>query len=456
MCARTGRPSGYINKDAAARGCDIAVRNAQSSSPRRSGARAAAPMEHTGNSQAFPAGRHPPSAYWLRVGQLCGRRPRRPRRSARPWRRTVVLGVAGRVALWLLRSTWAPSTAISTTSGRWTGAGWCRSSAARRGVRGVVGVEPSDAADRSVVRRRRRSAERERGQQRRSGRAARGRRGAAAGLVRSRFRFDPGGDITRRAVPARRRRAVGPAGHRASFVLVTGPSGGLGGHPVGGRRSPRRRTRVTASFSPETTSPRAGGGRCAVGSNRVCPKTPGPICRLVCCGARRDQGRVRGATGVGGGGHARQDRPRLAALYLSLLAVGAHPSPLVVLVAFGAANVAGMIPLTPGGLGFVEAGITATLVASGIDPAHGGARHGVVSAGQHVATGRAGVARLRAVPPPPPGRRSGAAVVVDTSAATDDQRRVLRRSPPMTAASEGEQGRGAAPSAGLHGRGGSS
>ena len=29
-----------------------------------------------------------------------------------------------------------------------------------------------------------------------------------------------------------------------------------------------------------------------------------------------------------------------------------------------------MIPLTPGGIGFVEAGITGVLVAAGIDPAH--------------------------------------------------------------------------------------
>ena len=32
------------------------------------------------------------------------------------------------------------------------------------------------------------------------------------------------------------------------------------------------------------------------------------------------------------------------AFYLALLAVGAHPKPIVVLIAFGAANVAGMIP----------------------------------------------------------------------------------------------------------------
>jgi uncharacterized protein (TIRG00374 family) len=58
-----------------------------------------------------------------------------------------------------------------------------------------------------------------------------------------------------------------------------------------------------------------------------------------------------------------------SALYLSLLAVGAHPSPMAVIVAFGTANVAGMIPLTPGGLGFVEVGLTATLVAAGVTPA---------------------------------------------------------------------------------------
>jgi hypothetical protein len=58
------------------------------------------------------------------------------------------------------------------------------------------------------------------------------------------------------------------------------------------------------------------------------------------------------------------------ALYLSLLAVGLHPSPSLVLIVFTAGNLAGMIPLTPGGIGFVEAGITGVLVAAGIDPAH--------------------------------------------------------------------------------------
>jgi len=53
------------------------------------------------------------------------------------------------------------------------------------------------------------------------------------------------------------------------------------------------------------------------------------------------------------------------ALYASLLAVGLHPSPVIVLAAFAAGNAAGMIPLTPGGLGFVEAGLGGVLLLSG-------------------------------------------------------------------------------------------
>jgi uncharacterized protein (TIRG00374 family) len=56
------------------------------------------------------------------------------------------------------------------------------------------------------------------------------------------------------------------------------------------------------------------------------------------------------------------------ALYLALFAAGARPTPMVVLVAFAAANVAGMVPITPGGLGFVEAGMTGALAAVGVDP----------------------------------------------------------------------------------------
>lgn len=54
------------------------------------------------------------------------------------------------------------------------------------------------------------------------------------------------------------------------------------------------------------------------------------------------------------------------ALLAALAAVGAHPNPSLVLLAFVTASVLGMIPITPGGLGFVEAGLTATLALAGI------------------------------------------------------------------------------------------
>jgi uncharacterized protein (TIRG00374 family) len=52
-------------------------------------------------------------------------------------------------------------------------------------------------------------------------------------------------------------------------------------------------------------------------------------------------------------------------LYASMLAVGLRPSPALVLAAFIAANAAGMVPLTPGGLGFVEAGLSGALLLAG-------------------------------------------------------------------------------------------
>jgi uncharacterized protein (TIRG00374 family) len=54
------------------------------------------------------------------------------------------------------------------------------------------------------------------------------------------------------------------------------------------------------------------------------------------------------------------------ALLVALLAVGADPNPALVLLAFVAAQVLSMVPLTPGGLGFVEAGLTATLTLAGV------------------------------------------------------------------------------------------
>lgn len=55
-----------------------------------------------------------------------------------------------------------------------------------------------------------------------------------------------------------------------------------------------------------------------------------------------------------------------ATLVVALIAVGAEPNPSLVLLAFAGAAVLGMIPITPGGLGFVEAGLVGMLTISGI------------------------------------------------------------------------------------------
>ena len=61
----------------------------------------------------------------------------------------------------------------------------------------------------------------------------------------------------------------------------------------------------------------------------------------------------------------------LAALY----AVGAEPRASLVLLAFFAAQLLGTLPLTPGGLGFVEAGLTGTLALAGVPARRGGGCH---------------------------------------------------------------------------------
>src|SRR6185436_7041690 len=53
-------------------------------------------------------------------------------------------------------------------------------------------------------------------------------------------------------------------------------------------------------------------------------------------------------------------------LLAALAAVGSTPRPALVLLAFCAAQVLAQIPVTPGGLGFVEAGLTATLALAGV------------------------------------------------------------------------------------------
>jgi uncharacterized protein (TIRG00374 family) len=55
-------------------------------------------------------------------------------------------------------------------------------------------------------------------------------------------------------------------------------------------------------------------------------------------------------------------------LLAALAAVGSTPRPALVLLAFCTAQVLAQIPVTPGGLGFVEAGLTATLALAGVSP----------------------------------------------------------------------------------------
>jgi uncharacterized protein (TIRG00374 family) len=54
-------------------------------------------------------------------------------------------------------------------------------------------------------------------------------------------------------------------------------------------------------------------------------------------------------------------------LVFALAAVGAHPNAALVLVAYSAVSLVGQIPLTPGGLGVVEAGLTGALALIGVN-----------------------------------------------------------------------------------------
>ncbi len=57
------------------------------------------------------------------------------------------------------------------------------------------------------------------------------------------------------------------------------------------------------------------------------------------------------------------------ALFAALAAVGGLPRPSLVLLAYTAASLLAMVPITPGGLGLVEAGLTGTLALAGVRPA---------------------------------------------------------------------------------------
>ncbi len=64
---------------------------------------------------------------------------------------------------------------------------------------------------------------------------------------------------------------------------------------------------------------------------------------------------------------------RLGLDFLCLLccvrAVGSHPRPSLILLAYAVAGVIGLLPITPGGLGIVEASLTGLLIAAGLDGA---------------------------------------------------------------------------------------
>ena len=52
--------------------------------------------------------------------------------------------------------------------------------------------------------------------------------------------------------------------------------------------------------------------------------------------------------------------------HLALRAAGAHPQPSLALLAYAAANIVALIPLTPGGLGIVEADLASLPVLAGV------------------------------------------------------------------------------------------
>jgi hypothetical protein len=54
-------------------------------------------------------------------------------------------------------------------------------------------------------------------------------------------------------------------------------------------------------------------------------------------------------------------------LLCALRAVGSRPSPALVLIAYAVTGIIGMIPITPGGLGIVEASLSGFLVLAGVD-----------------------------------------------------------------------------------------
>jgi uncharacterized membrane protein YbhN (UPF0104 family) len=73
------------------------------------------------------------------------------------------------------------------------------------------------------------------------------------------------------------------------------------------------------------------------------------------------------------------------ALLCALRAVGAAPRPSLVLLAYTSADLLALVPFTPGGLGFVEAGLVGTLKLAGVPGTAGADRDAAVPAGRLLA-----------------------------------------------------------------------
>lgn len=110
------------------------------------------------------------------------------------------------------------------------------------------------------------------------------------------------------------------------------------------------------------------GDAIASGVNRLRPRRP-PIEHL---GARlvRQRDVLRAAVGsnwvMAVGAAVARWAFEYAGLLVVLHAIGARVEPTLVLLAFTTAELLGLLPFTPGGLGFVEAGLTGTLALAGV------------------------------------------------------------------------------------------
>ena len=100
---------------------------------------------------------------------------------------------------------------------------------------------------------------------------------------------------------------------------------------------------------------------------------------------------------------------RLAFDYLCLLfcvrAVGAHPRPSLILLAYAVAGIIGLVPITPGGLGIVEASLAGLLALAGLDRGPGRAGHPGLPIGLLLAPPAVGPVRLRRLQVPLPRSR---------------------------------------------------